>query len=432
MDFIQIKDKLKIIQQEKLLKFLDPSSSSLLQQVADISIKDFFDQKKLLITPPKKSLDKVEAVNNFCKSGNIKDIAVGEELVTKGKVGCLLIAGGQATRLRFNGPKGMFPVSVINGKTLFQIFSEKVLAVSKRAKRPLPFAIMTSPLNHDTTVEYFEKNNYFGLDPLQVSFFQQETLPFLSDNGNLFLESKTALAVGPNGNGKALHQLVKSGVWSLWKEQGVEYVNQILIDNPLAQPYDFELVGCQNRLSSDVAIKCTDRKDQNEKVGVLVNIGGHVEVIEYSELPDNDQMQFEACANISLYCYTMDFIKRISAKAMPLHLAHKSVHNMGKECMAWKFEYFIFDVLQFTDRVCLLKCPRDLCFSPLKNTQGNDSIATVQKALQKLDKMIYKRVFGQYPPEQPFELAQELHFLSEDNGNVGEIDQKSEYVFFNK
>jgi UDP-N-acetylglucosamine pyrophosphorylase len=36
---------------------------------------------------------------------------------------------------------------------------------------------MTSPINHDETVQYFIKNNYFGARRESVIFFEQAVLP---------------------------------------------------------------------------------------------------------------------------------------------------------------------------------------------------------------------------------------------------------------
>jgi UDP-N-acetylglucosamine/UDP-N-acetylgalactosamine diphosphorylase len=71
-------------------------------------------------------------------------------------VGCILIAGGQGSRLRFNGPKGMYPISPIKNKSLFQLFAEKTLAAGLQVGKMLRLAIMTSPYNHEETMRYFQ------------------------------------------------------------------------------------------------------------------------------------------------------------------------------------------------------------------------------------------------------------------------------------
>ena len=146
-------------------------------------------KQKELVLNAKKTKDCIDQpCIAFERSGNAQDDARGQELVRQGKVGCLIMAGGQGTRLGYNGPKGAVPVTPIMRKSLFQLFCERVKAASSFAERPLPLCIMTSPLNHDQTITFFEEHSYFGLCPLQVTFFQQEMLPFLDDCGHWLLE----------------------------------------------------------------------------------------------------------------------------------------------------------------------------------------------------------------------------------------------------
>jgi len=166
---------------------------------------------------------------------------VGIEATKKGLVGCLLLAGGQGTRLGWPGPKGTFSVTLIKKKSLFQFFAEKVKAASVFVNRDLPLAIMTSPLNEAETRQFFQKNNFFGLKPHQLFIFSQTMLPFLDFNKRL-VHTRT-LAKGPDGNGSCFESFFKSHVGEQWQKSGIEYLNIVLIDNPLADPYDFELLG---------------------------------------------------------------------------------------------------------------------------------------------------------------------------------------------
>ena len=47
--------------------------------------------------------------------------ALGWEALRQGKVACLVVAGGQGTRLGWDHPKGTFPVTPVSGKSLFQV-----------------------------------------------------------------------------------------------------------------------------------------------------------------------------------------------------------------------------------------------------------------------------------------------------------------------
>ena len=63
---------------------------------------------------------------------------VGETLLRDGKVAVLIVAGGQGSRLGFDGPKGIYRISPIQQKSLFQLFAEQVKALSKRYNTRIP------------------------------------------------------------------------------------------------------------------------------------------------------------------------------------------------------------------------------------------------------------------------------------------------------
>ncbi len=366
-----------------------------------------------------------QPLQELFSSGSQDDWERGNSLIAEGKCACLVLAGGMATRLRFEGPKGSFPVSIVKEKTLFQLVAEKVKAASKAANRPLQLAIMTSPLNHVETETYFVQNGFFGLEPAQVHFFFQESWPLLDFQNRLFFQAPGQIGLGPNGNGGALRRLYRSGLWQTWKEQGIERVNLIPIDNPLADPFDAELFGFHARRGDEVTLKTILRRDPQEKVGVVVKAEDKLAVVEYMELsPEEREARVDGAlkycvANISLFCFGMDFIEKVAEKTLPIHSVKKSVkmidQELSKEPNVWKFEEFIFDLLPFSEKSSVLIYPREETFAPLKNIEGVDSIKEVQAALQAADREVYKRISGVAPPpESQFELAQEFYYPTEE------------------
>ena len=294
----------------------------------------------------------------------------GRDTVQAGKLGCLLLAGGQGTRLRFDGPKGLFPIGP-NGETLFEIFRER----RRVAGDDLPLAILVSPENEVATREAVP----------EAEICVQETLPLLNEDGEEFLTAPGEPAVGPDGNGYALRHFVESGIWERWRARGVEYLNIALVDNPLGDPYDAELAAFCEETGSDIVVKATKRRDPHEKVGVIVADGEKLRVIEYSELEEPGDYDL---ANLSLFCLTMEFARRAAEVDLPLHRAHKAVPMWDGEKTvwpeapnAWKSEYFIFDILPLADRADVICYPREECFAPLKNIEGEDSPETVRAAL---------------------------------------------------
>lgn len=429
MDTKEAFEKLRQLNQRHLLAHWDKlnlnEQAELIKQINALNKDTLHRQQSSL--QAKKTLTHFTAFKDYFLANSSSDSQDGKSLISQGLMGCLIAAGGQASRLRLSGPKGFFPTSLIKHKSLFQIFAEKTLAASRQAGRPLLLAIMTSPLNHSEIVAFFYEHHFFGLDPSQVSFFSQGMLPLLNEEGNLFLESPARIAEGPNGNGQALDYFYRSGIWQHWYQQGIRYLNFVLIDNPLADPFDAELLGFHVRNHNEITLKCTHRKDVFEKVGVLVTQENQCRVIEYLEFPKeewnavtSDNMLKHRIANLSLFCASMQFIERIALSAieMPLHPVKKSVKSIdsqghsifSEQPNAWKFEKFIFDIFAYSNKTQALLFPREECYAPLKNISGEDSIETVHQALQTIDYQAYYRISGKVPPSHPFELAQDFHY----------------------
>ncbi|MBI2742786.1 MAG: UTP--glucose-1-phosphate uridylyltransferase [Chlamydiales bacterium] len=391
----------------------------------------------------------VEPLKAFDQSGSKEDQERGRELLAKGKVGCLILAGGHGSRLGSNLPKGVVPLTPVSKKGLLQLFLEKAAAAAKQGGAPLPVAIMTSPLNHNETLSFLERNKRFGLREEHCSFFLQSTLPYLDDAGNWVLEAPGLLAEGADGNGGTLSNFFNSGIWAKWKQIGIEYVNVIPVDNPLCDPFDAEGVGYLMRTKCEALIKGILRRNKEEKVGVIGSVKDHLKVVEYTELPENEKAAVTAdgsllwkIANAGLFCFTMDFIESLARNPhffLPWHMANKSTRVMVENSTGghqetvkvWKCESFIFDVLNFTTRARSLVYPREEIFAPLKNATGSDSFETVQRALLEKDRHIIKQITGREPPSRLFELDQAFYYPTPDllqKWKGRELPQDQEYI----
>lgn len=318
----------------------------------------------------------------------------GEKLIKTGKVAALLLAGGQGTRLGGQYlSKGFYPVGPFSHKTLFALFAGKVKAASVKWGLPLSLAIMTSPLNDEAIRTYFAENRYFGLHPDQVFFFQQPLLPFLDEKGNILDEK------GPCGNGVAIQELFASGIGKVWEERGVECFTTLLIDNPLADPFPVELIGFHQ--GRDLSALVTKRRDLAEKVGIYVKTQDHVRVCEYMEFPIDEWPRHDT-ANLSQFCFSLSFAKKAQAKPLPLHKISKG--------SVIKCEYFIIDFVERAEDFHALEYPRELCFAPLKNSEGSDSIEGVKQAIQKRDRLRWQELFFVDPENISFELSPQFYY----------------------
>lgn len=426
-----IRSHLADIRQEHLQAGLEDLSveekQAFLQQLKQFP-KDLLKRQQRQLASPHLSFPApFSPLTQYTEAGSEKARMKGERLICQGKVGCLLLAGGQGTRLGSNKPKGMTPVSLLKNKSLFQLFAERVKAASKWAGRPLCLAIMTSLLNHEETCQFFEDNQYFGLCKTQIDFFKQSVLPFCDEQGNWMLSYYGKLAVGPDGNGYALKAFAEQGLLDKWSEQGVEYFQVIPVDNPLADPFDAELIGFQSQENADVVLKAVKRMSPDDKMGVVVERDGKISVVEYTELDHKDSSSYNSdgsltypIANTGLFSFHISFLKSAQAVSshLPWHLAQKQAdvlipHHSGAHCQkapVWKFETFIFDLLADAKRPAVLLYPREYVYAPLKNACGEKSIDTVREALLHFDHHIYRSLFGNAPPYNPFELDPAFYY----------------------
>jgi UDP-N-acetylglucosamine/UDP-N-acetylgalactosamine diphosphorylase len=297
----------------------------------------------------------------------------GMEAIGRGEVAALVLAGGQGTRLGFSGPKGMYDIGLPSGRTLFQMMSERIKRLSMSSKNAvIPFYIMTSPLNHDETVQFFRSKDFFGLGEKNVVFFQQGVLPCLTDEGKMMLEGPGKLAMAPDGNGGIYPALQKSGALGDMVKQGVKFLHVFSIDNALVKPADPVFVGYCLQQNADCGNKVVWKAGPHEKVGVVAERAGKPCIVEYSEITtdmaeqtdEQDRLVYGA-ANICNHYYTLEFLKN---KILPnignlYHLAHKKIPYYDAEKKETvmpaanngiKLETFIFDVFPLSERIDVL------------------------------------------------------------------------------
>jgi UDP-N-acetylglucosamine/UDP-N-acetylgalactosamine diphosphorylase len=327
-----------------------------------------------------------------------KAIAHGKELLSQGKVAAFVVAGGQGTRLGFEGPKGNFPISPLKNKTLFTLFGEMIAAAAKKYGRPLAWYIMTSPLNHQETIDTFKSANYFGLDKDGVFIFQQGTMPNFSFDGRILMADKAALAVSPDGHGGSLKALYKSGAIEDMKRRGVEIISYFQVDNPLINIFDPLFIGLHAADNAQMSSKALIKTGPLEKVGNFCLAGGRVTVIEYSDLPDElahkrgpDGSLVFQLGSIAIHIISRTFVEKLNAKgfALPFHRAVKKIVHIDEngrpvepsEPNGIKLETFVFDALPLADKSVILETIRSEEFGPVKNASGTDSAESARQMM---------------------------------------------------
>ncbi len=290
------------------------------------------------------------------------------------RVGCIILAGGQGTRLGFAGPKGMFPVQ---GKSLFHWICEQV------SRKDLPIAVMTSPLNHQETVAFFERHSLFHLD---IHFFQQEMRPLLDEEKRPIELRPGEIVYGPNGNGSLFRSFVKSGLADLFAQKGIDVVQIVQVDNPLVQIFDEAFLTYHRESQAEVTLKCVERLEGENSMGVLVERKGKLGIVEYTEIAPEYLSQRGAdghlafrFANAGQWAMNLSFMREMASVDLPVHWVRKKMQIGPQLVFVWKGEHFIFDVLPFAERAEALCAPRETCYAPLKSLEA---LEAVQNAIQ--------------------------------------------------
>jgi UDP-N-acetylglucosamine/UDP-N-acetylgalactosamine diphosphorylase len=321
------------------------------------------------------------------------DVAAGIEALRAGEVAVVIVAGGQGTRLGFDGPKGCYPIGPITDRSLFQIHAEKVIALGRRHGAPVPLYVMTSPQNHAETAAFFDRHGDFGVE--RLCLFVQGEMPAVDRaSGRILLSEPGRVALSPDGHGGTIRALERSGALAEMAAAGIRTIFYLQVDNPLIAIGDPGFVGIHRRAGAEMSSKVVRKVDPAEKVGLVVMREGRQEMIEYSDLPEelaerrapDGGLELWA-GSIALHLIDVDFAGRLATGdgRLPFHRALKPVpyvDDIGtpmepRFANAVKFEQFIFDAIPLAERALVVETDRRTEFEPLKNADGPASPATV-------------------------------------------------------
>ncbi|KAI8893316.1 nucleotide-diphospho-sugar transferase [Globomyces pollinis-pini] len=319
---------------------------------------------------------------------------LGMKNIAENKVAVILLAGGQGTRLGSSDPKGCYDIKLPSGKSLFQLQGERILKLQQLAQKQasqkviIPWYVMTSGPTRAPTESFFKAKNYFGLDPANVIFFEQGTLPAFTPEGKIFMETKDTPALSPDGNGGIYAALRNEGIIDDLEKRKIPYVHAYCVDNCLVKVADPVFVGYCIEKNADCGAKSIPKTKPEESVGVICVKDGKYAVVEYSEIDPEVAAQRDAngnlrycAANIANHFYTTEFLKKVHSfeGKLEYHIAKKKIKHVdakGEKIVPTanngiKLELFIFDVFPFTERFAVLETLRADEFSPLKNAPGS-------------------------------------------------------------
>ena len=393
--------KLKKYNQEHILKYdlNNNQQEELEKQIENID----FEQLKSLYesTKEEKCIEekKIEHIpytdkTKLTKEEQLSLFEIGEQVIKQGHYAVITMAGGQGTRLGHNGPKGTYALDTINGKKyIFEIIIDRLKKAEKQYNVTIPWYVMTSKENHQDTILFLEKNNYFGYNKDKIKFFKQGELPLIDTQGKIILDENAKIKEAADGNGGIYEALSKSGMLQELKQNQIEWIFISGIDNILSNFVDPILLGLTIKENNVIASKSVAKANPQEKVGVFCKMNGKPKIIEYIDLPEemaeeldeNGELMYGE-VNIGTYLYNRSVLENLANAKLPYHAAFKKsgyLNANGKfiepdEPNVFKFETFIFDAFSIADNMSILRVKREEEFAPVKNATGVDSPETAR------------------------------------------------------
>ena len=402
MNILEAKKLLKDKGQQQLLEYYDELTdverSLLLDDVSRInfSVIDCINHgscdKTLndIASIPAKSLDDIKANRGMYREEGLK-------LLRAGKVGAVILAGGQGTRLGFDKPKGMYNIGVTRKLSIFGQLMNNIKEVTDLYGGYFHLFIMTSEINNNDTVAFFKENKYFDYPADKIHFYIQDKEPVCGLDGKIFLSEKHRVAFSPNGNGGWYSSLLNSGLCKVLKDDGIEWLNVISVDNVLQRICDPIFIGATSLEGSACGAKVVKKACPEERVGVLCMVDGKPDVIEYYELPSEIAARKDKNGELAYpygvilnYLFNISTLNEILAKKLPYHLAKKKVSHIvnGKlvqpeEPNGYKFETLVVDMVRHMGTCLAFEVDREKEFAPVKNSTGVDSVESARELLQK-------------------------------------------------
>ncbi len=386
--------------QEQLLAYygeLDEGErGQLLAQIESIDWSIFSDEAR--VSQPVGDISPIEGMDTReIEARKEEFFAAGREAVRQGKVAALLLAGGQGTRLGYNGPKGTMDIGVTRPLYIYECLFRNLEEVCRACGAAVPLYIMTSEKTDEETRSFLKAHDYFGYPEGKIRFFLQDMAPATDFSGKILLEGKGRLALSPNGNGGCFSSLRRAGLMEEAARNGVEWFNVFAVDNVLQRIADPVFVGATLLSGADCGAKFVRKCEPGERVGVLCRRGGMPDIVEYYELSEEmanarDERgglvySFGVILN---YLFRRETLEKIARAAIPVHRAKKKIPflNEAGELIkpekenGYKYETLVVDVVRLMGSCLPFEAVREREFAPIKNAEGKDSVQSARELLK--------------------------------------------------
>ncbi len=400
MNYAEAKAKLESIGQTQLLRYYDELDDASRERLLGEIDKTDFSHIDINAEPQEVANDirPLDAMTvSEIEQHRDEFEQIGLDAIRAGKVACVLLAGGQGTRLGADGPKGAYNVGLTRDLYIFECQINNIKNAADKAGCPIPLAVMTSDKNDEQTRAFFEEHDFFGYDRDHVDFFIQEMAPSTDYEGKVYLEAKDHISLSPNGNGGWFKSLAASGIADRYRAEGVEWINVYAVDNVLQKMADPVFVGATIQSGCEIGAKVISKAAPDEKVGVMCLKDGRPSIVEYYELTDEMMELKNADGRLAYnwgvilnYLLDLNALFRNADLNMPYHVVEKKIPHLDESGNlikpespnGYKFETLILDMISMMNGCLPFEVIREKEFAPVKNLHGIDSVDSARELLK--------------------------------------------------
>jgi len=290
-----------------------------------------------------------------------KFIRLGRDAISGGQLGCAIVNGGMATR--FGGKvKGI--VEVFDFKSFLQLKLEQIQRINEEYEVSIPIYIMNSFATEVETIEYLKKNNFFGVDPASVHFFNQFIFKRLKPDGTEYTvdpDKSHERYYGP-GHGDFVHAFKESGFLDDFIKSGGHHLWYSNVDN-LGATIDERILGYHIDYGNEMTVEVA-KKYIGDKGGAPALVDGSLQIVEGFKFPPDFDQDSINVFNTATYIFQAQSLTR--PFALPWYITVKDVGGdpvIQFERLSGDLSMFLktgFLVIDREQRFFPIKTPEDL------------------------------------------------------------------------
>lgn len=121
------------------------------------------------------------------------------------------------------------------------------------------------------------------------------------------------------------------------RRRGIKHLFYLQVDNPLTPIADPEFIGNHLLAGSELTSMAVAKQTPQDRLGVFAMINGRLQVIEYSDLPDDvaekqtadGSLEFWA-GSIAVHMFSVAFLERCLPSKTHCHFISR-----GRRCRSW-------------------------------------------------------------------------------------------------